>query len=100
MGDSSPQVPTCSDGPALVRGRGSLFGTSSEKKSSQFQKSQTLPSSEKNPEKHKEAVVKKEVECNDEIILIDSDLSGNNFSDFLKSIHYQNNVLVVYMIFA
>ena len=100
MGDSSPQVPTCSDGPALVRGRGSLFGTSSEKKSSQFQKSQTLPSSEKNPEKHKEDVVKKEVECNDEIILIDSDLSGNNFSDFLKSIHYQNNVLVVYMIFA
>ena len=102
MGDSSPQVPTCSDGPALVRGRGSLFGTSSEKKSSQFQKSQSLPSSEKNPEKHKEAVIKKEVDCDDEIILIDSDLSGNNFlipspiimSNFL--VLMQNNVLSMY----
>ena len=105
--ETSTQIPTPSVSPAKLRERGSssdlprpLIGTSSEKKSSQFQKSQSLPSSEKNPEKHKEAVVKKEVECNDEIILIDSDLSGNNFSDFLKSIHYQNNVLVVYMIFA
>ena len=84
--ETSPQVPTCSDGPAKVRGRGSssdlprpLIGTSSEKKSSQLQKSKTLPSSEKNPEKHKEAAIKKEVEFDDEIILIDSDLSGNNF---------------------
>ena len=83
--ETSPQVPKCSDGPAKVRGRGSssdlprpLIGTSSEKKSSQLQKSKTLPSSEKNPEKHKEAAIKK-VEFDDEIILIDSDLSGNNF---------------------
>ena len=88
--ETSPQVPTSSDGPTKVRsGRGSssdlprpLIGTSSEKKSSQFQKSQSLPSSEKNPEKHKEAVIKKEVDCDDEIILIDSDLSGNNFLIF------------------
>ena len=87
--ETSPQVPTSSDGPANIRGRGSssdlprpLIGTSFEKKSSQFQKSQTLPSSEKNHEKHKEAAIKNEVECDDEIILIDSDLSGNNFSIF------------------
>ena len=85
--ETSPQVPTSSDGPTKLRsGRGSssdlprpLIRTSSEKKSSQFQKSQTLPSTEKNPEKHKEAAIKNEVECDDEIILIDSDLSGNIF---------------------
>ena len=87
--ETSPQLPTSSDGPANIRGRGlssdlprPLIGTSFEKKSSQFQKSRTLPSSEKNPEKHKEAVIKKEVDWDDEIILIDSDLSGNNFLIF------------------
>ena len=107
--ETSTQIPTPSVSPAKLRERGSssdlprpLIGTSSEKKSSQFQKSQTLPSSEKNPEKHKEAAIKKEVECDDEIILIDSDLSGNNFlipspiimSNFL--VLMQNNVLSMY----
>lgn len=87
--ETSTQIPTPSVSPAKLRERGSssdlprpLIGTSSEKKSSQFQKSQSLPSSEKNPEKHKEAVIKKEVDWDDEIILIDSDLSGNNFLIF------------------
>ena len=89
--ETSSHVPTSSDGPSKVRsGRGStsdmprpLVGNSSETNPSQFQKSQTLPSSEKNPEKHKEAAIKKEDDCDDdEIILIDSDLSGNSFRFF------------------